>query len=178
MRIARFYSGMFSIVCMSEIFISTFWVVGGVRAKNSIVIDIMAILNITDDVAYLLAIFLVTFFVPPCNAHIPNINVSENVSKTKLNPKKNPENVVTRINDAIVCDGRAMIQFVMQFKNFDCGGNVVDLFEVDFIMYPGAHSAEKPKGILNKIFHAGMLNVRARRYLTYMFANNNPMMYR
>ena len=81
-------------------------VVCGINVKYTKNIVSIIILNITAADEYFPGIFFVKFFVPRCSAHMPNISVSENVSRTELNPKKKPDNSVTAIKAAIVCAGR------------------------------------------------------------------------
>ena len=141
-------------------FICTFCVVGCTNALKPNMIIHSTRFKITAYVEYFFPMFFVKFFSPVFISHIPNINVSANVSKIELSPKNNPDITVMDVNDTAVFSFFAVIHCVNLLYHCVCMEMEVSLFFCVTRKYAGVHRAEKPNGMLKIIFHVGICKVR------------------
>ena len=70
-----------------------------------------------------------------------------------------------------------MIVLVKRLYQFDFISIWSVFLSAVFNIYPGAHRAEKPNGILQIIFHVGIQNDCMRRNFRKKLENNTPIKY-
>jgi hypothetical protein len=139
---------------------------------------IIAMFIITEKVEYLFGMLFINFFVPVVSDHIPKIRASINVNSMVFMPYIKPDSMVINVNTEMVvvwCDVMALVIFLYQFDF------IVMLFVLACSsgnIYPGVHSAEKPNGMLQKIFHVGMLKFCIRRNFRKIFESSTPTRYK
>ena len=127
---------------------------------------------------YALPMFFKNFDVPTCNAHMPNINANMNVNSAEFKPINRILANVININVAIVFVFDDKIQSCTRLCHLHLICRDVFFALSSLNIYPGAHNADRPNGILNIIFHPGIPSSRARRYFAYTPQSNNPIRYR